>query len=85
MFPKVLLPATTSLVTLDDDGRNKGFLAGANVVMPNLSPPDVRSKYTLYNNKKFTDVEAAESLDSLKIQLSKIGYEIVVDRGDAKN
>ena len=59
-LPKVLLPATTALGTIDPLGREKGILAGANVLMPNLSPKDVRDKYLLYDNKICTGDEAAE-------------------------
>ncbi|MGI6070364.1 MAG: [FeFe] hydrogenase H-cluster radical SAM maturase HydE [Blautia sp.] len=83
MLPKVLLPATTALGTVADDGRERGILAGANVVMPNLSPLAVRSKYLLYDNKIATGSEAAEGLEDLKKRMAKIGYEVVVARGDA--
>lgn len=82
MFPSVLLPATTALGTLDEMGREKGILAGANVLMPNLSPVSVRKKYSLYENKICTGEEAAESLNALKKRIEKIGCEIVTDRGD---
>ncbi len=82
LLPKVLLPATTALGTLDEMGREKAVLAGANVVMPNLSPKDVREKYMLYDNKISTGDEAAESLEHLKQRMEKIGYEIVSARGD---
>ncbi len=82
MLPQVLLPATTALATLSPDGRKQGILAGANVCMPNLSPTAVRSKYTLYDNKRHTDTEAAEQLQLLKAELDSIGYQVVVHRGD---
>ncbi len=82
MIPNALIPATTALGTADSNGREKGVLAGANVIMPNLSPMDVRSKYLLYNNKKYTGDEASESVNNLKISMKKIGYDVVVDRGD---
>ncbi|WP_294463751.1 [FeFe] hydrogenase H-cluster radical SAM maturase HydE [uncultured Anaerofustis sp.] len=82
MISTVLLPATTSLATIDKMGREKGILAGANVVMPNLSPMNVRKKYMLYDGKVSTGDEAAESLNHLKESMKKIGYEVVVDRGD---
>lgn len=82
MLPSVLLPSTTALGTITPDGREKGILAGANVVMPNLSPGDVREKYLLYDNKICTGDEAAESLASLTERMKSIGYEITVDRGD---
>lgn len=85
MFPNALIPATTSLGTVDKNGREMGILAGANVVMPNLSPVSVRKKYELYDNKICTGEEAAECKSCLENRIKKIGYEIVVDRGDYKN
>lgn len=82
MNPRVLLPATTALGTIHPRGRELGILAGANVVMPNLSPVEVREKYQLYDNKLCTGDEAAESLHSLEKRMTDIGYRIVVDRGD---
>lgn len=82
MFPDVLIPATTALGTIHPKGRELGILAGANVVMPNLSPVQVRSKYLLYDNKICTGEEAAECSDCLQKRLQQIGYEMVVDRGD---
>lgn len=84
LHPHVLLPATTALGTIHPKGREFGILAGANVVMPNLSPRSVRNKYQLYDNKVCMDAEAAEGLNELKIRMKEIGYEIVVDRGDFK-
>lgn len=82
MLPYALLPATTALGTLDPSGREKGVLAGANVVMPNLSPMAVRTKYMLYDNKCSTGEEAAESRHLLDQRMHQIGYEVVTDRGD---
>ena len=82
LLPKVLLPATTALGTLDPTGREKGILAGANVVMPNLSPENVRENYSLYDNKLCTGSEAAEGLRLLNEIMAKIGYEISLDRGN---
>ena len=82
IHPNVLLPATTALGTLDKKGREKGILAGANVVMPNLTPVSVRNKYLLYNNKANTGMEAAEGLQELKKRMEEISYRIVMDRGD---
>jgi len=82
MMPYSLIPATTALGTIHREGREMGILAGANVVMPNLSPVSVRKKYMLYENKICTGKEAAECLFCLKNRLKKIGYEITVDRGD---
>ena len=83
--PDILLPATTALGTIDAMGREKGILAGANVVMPNLSPVSERKKYMLYNDKICMDEEAAENLAALKRKVSAIGYRIVTDRGDFRN
>jgi len=77
-----LIPATTALGTIDPMGREKGILAGANVVMPNLSPVKVRKKYELYDNKICTGEEAAECRFCLQNRMKSIGYELVVDRGD---
>lgn len=82
--PTILLPATTALGTLDEKGRERGVLAGANVVMPNLSPLSVRKKYMLYEGKISTGQESAQCVDDLKARMKEIGYNVVVSRGDAK-
>ena len=82
IHPPVLLPATTALGTLDSQGREKGIMAGANVVMPNLSPLSVRKKYELYNNKISTGQESAQGLEELKKRMRDISYQVVCDRGD---
>ena len=85
LFPEVLLPATTALGTIHPSGRELGLLAGANVVMPNLSPVGVREKYSLYDNKICTGEEAAECRGCLENRVASAGFQIVVDRGDRKN
>ena len=82
--PSILLPATTALGSIDPIGREKGILAGANVVMPNLSPLDTREKYSLYNNKLSTGAESAQGKAELEEKMKAIGYRIVTDRGDYK-
>lgn len=82
--PNLLLPSTTALGSIDPMGREKGILAGANVVMPNLSPPSVRKKYQLYNNKVSDGAESAQSKQTLVERMAAIGYEIVTARGDIK-
>ena len=82
LLPDVLLPATTALGTIDPIGREKGLLAGANVVMPNLSPADIREKYLLYDNKIVSGDEAAEAVSDMAKRISSAGYEAVVARGD---
>ena len=81
-LPSVLLPATTALATIDPMGREKGIMAGANVLMPNLSPAGVRNKYLLYDNKVCTGDEAAACIECLKGRIEKTGCSIVTDRGD---
>ncbi len=82
MLPKVLLPATTSLGTVDRLGREKGLKAGANVVMPNLSPVAHRKDYALYDNKICTGEEAAECLACLSRRIASVGFEPDFGRGD---
>lgn len=82
MNPHLLLPATTALGTIDPRGREKGILAGANVVMPNLSPVAVKKDYSLYDNKICTGEEAAECAGCLGRRLASIDYELVFTRGD---
>ncbi|MDE7312437.1 MAG: [FeFe] hydrogenase H-cluster radical SAM maturase HydE [Eubacterium sp.] len=84
MFPKILLPATTALGTIHPQGRELGILAGANVVMPNLSPANVRLKYQLYDNKICTGEEAAQGKNQLEERVRSIGYELCMERGDSK-
>lgn len=81
-LPKVLLPATTALGTIHPRGRELGILAGANVVMPNLSPVAVRKKYQLYDNKICTGEESAQCRSCLSSRMDSIGYQIVSKRGD---
>lgn len=84
MFPYALIPSTTALGTIHPQGREMGLRAGANVVMPNLSPKSVRELYMLYDNKISTDEEAAESVDKLKKKVVSAGYRVVTARGDVK-
>lgn len=74
MLPTANIPATTSLGTLLKNGREMGILHGANVVMPNLSPPSHRKEYSLYDNKICTDLEAAESRKQIEVQINNLGY-----------
>lgn len=83
-LPNALIPATTALATLSAEGREGALKAGANVIMPNLSPPSLRKLYSLYDGKAHTNEEAAEGLNKLKIQVKNAGYKIVCARGDYK-
>ena len=84
-FPKVLLPATTALATLCPDGMERAIMAGANVVMPNVSPVEQRKKYSIYDNKKSTGAESAQQMQQLENRLNAIGYHIDYSRGDFRN
>ena len=84
LLPKVLLPATTALASIGEMGRKKGLDAGANVIMPNLTPLKYRGDYSLYNNKKSTGSESAESLKLIKQELESYGYKADMSRGDSK-
>lgn len=83
-IPYALIPATTALGTIHPQGRELGLKAGANVVMPNLSPVAVRGQYSLYDNKICTGEEAAEGIADLKCRVAQAGYRITVDRGDSR-
>ena len=82
--PNVLLPATTALGTIDPRGRELGILAGANVVMPNLSPVGVRKLYELYDNKICTGEESAQCRSCLELRMRAIGCVLAVDKGDIR-
>ena len=84
MHPHVLLPATSALGTMHPQGRERAIAAGANVVMPNLSPQDTRALYSIYNNKLSTGSEAAESAADIRLRMAAIGMEVPMDRGDYK-
>ncbi len=84
MFPYALIPSTTALGTIDPNGREMGLKAGANVVMPNLSPTDIRKLYELYENKICTGDEAAQCRGCLEKRVESAGYRIVTDIGNAK-
>lgn len=85
LLPNALLPATTALGTLHPTGRERAIAAGANVIMPNLSPQDTRALYSIYNNKLSTGSEAAETVADIRARLKAIGFETPVDRGDHKS
>lgn len=85
LLPKVLLPATTALGSIDPLGREKGLKAGANVVMPNLSPTNVREKYSLYDGKICTGGEAAECRKCIEGRIIKAGFSLDMSRGDNVN
>ena len=85
LLPNALIPSTTALASAKHSARQQGILAGANVVMPNLSPFQFRKDYEHYNNKLFSGSESAQELEKLKKQMEEIGYSITVSRGDYVN
>ncbi|MDR2313072.1 MAG: [FeFe] hydrogenase H-cluster radical SAM maturase HydE [Spirochaetaceae bacterium] len=84
LLPRTLLPATTALGTLAGDGREQALMAGANVVMPNLSPQNVRKFYSLYDNKICTGDEAAECIRCMSLRVRATGFVPNMSRGDSK-
>ena len=82
MFPNANIPSTTALATLGVSGRVRGMLAGANVVMPNCAPQEVRNHYSLYDRKACRGSEAIEGLDALQRELGDAGYELSFEKGD---
>lgn len=82
LLPKVLLPSTTAMGTLDPKGREKALKAGGNVVMPNLSPIDVREKYELYKDKICTGDEAAHCRQCIEGRIKSVGFRVDMGRGD---
>ena len=81
-LPYVLLPSTTALGSIDPKGREKGLMAGANVIMPNLSPKSVRDKYALYDGKVSFGYEGAESIDCIRSKINSVGFQLDMSRGD---
>ncbi len=82
MLPETLIPATTALGTVETNGRERGLLAGANVIMPNISPADVRGKYLLYDNKICVSEKTAECIRCIHRRVESVGMKVVTDRGD---
>ena len=82
LLPAALIPATTALSTLCNGSHREAIEAGANVIMPNLSPTSVRSKYAIYSGKASSGAEAVEGIEALRSELESIGYTINFNRGD---
>ncbi|WP_261428544.1 [FeFe] hydrogenase H-cluster radical SAM maturase HydE [Xiamenia xianingshaonis] len=83
MLPRALIPATTALNSVDAQGRMRGLAAGANVLMPNLTPPQYRGSYDLYNGKATSGLEGVENIARLRRQLEEAGYQVPLARGDS--
>ena len=84
MLPKTLIPATTAVASLSENGIYDAILAGANVIMPNITPIGVKKQYSIYNNKFHTKMDIRKYLSFLKNRMNKIGYELAFERGDSK-
>lgn len=82
MLPKVLLPATTALGSMMPGGRMAGLRAGANVLMPNVSPVSARRAYELYEHKDPGAIDTIEDWKRLETNLRLAGFEIGIGRGD---
>ena len=82
-LPQALIPSTTAMASLSPNGRLRGILSGANVVMPNLSPEDNRKQYSLYDNKASLGAESAQGIRALADELATIDYSIDWSRGDS--
>lgn len=82
LHPHVLLPATTALGSLNPFGREMGIQAGANVVMPNLSPTENRKQYNIYDGKICLGDDISHCRSCLEHRIESVGYHMVVDRGD---
>lgn len=86
MMPDINIAATTALQTLDPIGREKGLMAGANVVMPNITPTDYRKNYLLYEDKPCLEDSAGDCKFCLQNRIQSVGEEIAFGQwGDSKH
>jgi len=82
----VNIAAATALQTLDPSGREKGVQAGANIIMPNMTPAGYRKSYQLYDNKPCLDENARQCRDCLERRVRAAGAEIGYGEwGDSKH
>lgn len=81
-LPDSLIPATTALGSIDPNGREIGITAGANVVMPNLTPVDEKKKYVLYDGKICIDEDSTKCRHCLEKRIINIGFLPDMSRGD---
>jgi biotin synthase len=81
----VNIAAATALQTLAPDGREQGIMAGANVIMPNLTNPQYRSAYQLYDGKPCLDESALQCRGCLEARIANLGETVGFgQRGDSK-
>ena len=85
LMPKINIPATTAMETLLKDGRKIALTSGANVVMPNISPQNAKSNYSIYPNKQSVNALDTVALKNLKNEIEQIGDTISKDFGTSKN
>jgi biotin synthase len=83
VLKKVHIPATTALDTIDPIGRERGLTAGANVVMPDLTPFPYRSNYQIYPGKRGSQDDPLESTNRLQKRIEALGRTISYKRGDS--
>ncbi|CAG37105.1 conserved hypothetical protein [Desulfotalea psychrophila LSv54] len=84
LLPNINIAATTALQALAPDGRERGLLAGANVIMPNITLPECKSNYQLYENKPGQDEICDESMLALVSGIDQIGESVGWDEwGDS--
>lgn len=82
LIPDSLIPATTALGTLHPQGREMALKAGANVVMPIITPTSVRKQYALYENKICGDDHPEDCRYCVEQRIQAVGFEVDLGRGD---
>jgi biotin synthase len=86
LCPQANIPSTTALATLNrDSGRELGLARGANVVMPNLTPPEYRTLYEIYPNKACVRETADMCHGCLRQRIESMGRRVGTGRGDSPN
>jgi biotin synthase len=86
MMKNINIAATTAMQTIDQQGREKALMVGANVIMPNLTPVKYRQDYLLYENKPCLDEEAEECKSCLEARIHMAGDTIGYGEwGDSKH
>ncbi len=86
LMPTINIASTTALESIIPTGREFGLRAGANVLMPNLTPVNYRKNYLLYENKPCLELDAEETIESLMQRIHHLGEEVVnQDFGDSRH
>ena len=84
LIPDSLIPATTALGTLNPLGRELALQAGANVVMPIITPTSVRKQYALYENKICGDDSSEDCRYCIERRIQAAGFDVDLGRGDSR-